>query len=114
MKAVIFDLDGCLSPANVVGPEIFESAFEAIRAANDGSVSADELDAAFSDMWRQAFDWIVHRYRFSPSMIDAGLSKLSQVEVTSAIQGYDDLHLLSQVPGQRFLVTTGFRRLQES
>jgi hypothetical protein len=32
-KALIFDLDNCLAPANAVGEELFEPAFDAIRTA---------------------------------------------------------------------------------
>jgi len=114
MKAVIFDLDNCLCPADQIGPQVYEPAFAAIRLANDGSVRESDLDAAFSDMWLHAFDWVADRYTFTPAMFAAGWRHLSQAEVLTEIQGYDDLHLLSHVPAERFLVTTGFRRLQES
>jgi FMN phosphatase YigB (HAD superfamily) len=47
-------------------------------------------------------------------MFDAGWEALSQVEVSGKLHGYGGLHLLSRVSGQRFPVTSGFRRLQES
>src|SRR5262249_46752537 len=36
------------------------------------------------------------------------------IEVTGPLQGYRDLSLLAELEVQRFLVTSGFRRLQES
>src|SRR5258705_1793731 len=37
-----------------------------------------------------------------------------QMEGTDAMYGYGDLAVLKDLPVQRFLVTSGFRRLQES
>lgn len=39
---------------------------------------------------------------------------MTHLEVTTPMQGYGDLDVLKELPVQRFLVTSGFRRLQES
>jgi putative hydrolase of the HAD superfamily len=114
MTAVIFDLDNCLCPADEVGEDLFAPAFAAIRAANDGSVTTSALTAAFDAMWRHAYDWVARTHAFTPAMCEAGWKALSQVEVTGPMHGYPDLDLLGDVPAARFLVTSGFRRLQES
>jgi putative hydrolase of the HAD superfamily len=49
IKALIFDLDNCLSAAVEVGVQLFEPAFEAIRCANRGTLTDAELNEAFSD-----------------------------------------------------------------
>lgn len=112
--AVIFDLDNCLAPATAVGEALYAPAFAAIRMANDGSVSTDALALAFKHMWTHAYDWVAERYGFTPAMRTAGGQALAGIEVTGCLAGYEDLDLLGSVPGTRFLVTTGWRRLQES
>lgn len=114
MKTVIFDLDNCLCPTTESGADLYDPAFTAIRIANDGSVADQALASAFSEMWSHAYDWVARKYCFTPAMIDAGWQALSQVEVNKPLVGYADLHLLATVPAERFLVTSGFRRLQES
>jgi putative hydrolase of the HAD superfamily len=44
----------------------------------------------------------------------AGWEVLIRLEITTPMQGYGDLDVLDQLPVLRFLVTSGFRRLQES
>ena len=44
----------------------------------------------------------------------AGWQVFRQTEVTGPMFGYGDLAVLKDLPVQRFLVTSGFRRLQES
>ena len=113
-KAIIFDLDSCLAAADEVGQQLFEPAFTAIRAANDGSVRAEKLQAAFSECWRVAFDAVAQKYGFTTAMRDAGWQEFRKTEVNQPMFGYSDLALLKELPARLFLVTSGFRRLQES
>jgi FMN phosphatase YigB (HAD superfamily) len=114
IKAIIFDLDNCLSPAVEVGARLFEPAFEAIRRANRGTLTDAELKEAFSDCWRHPLDFVATRHRFSKEMLDAGWDVFAQIGVEVPMRGYPDLDVLAELPVQRFLVTSGFRRLQES
>lgn len=114
IKAVIFDLDSCLTAANEVGDALFAPAFQAIRAANHGAVLEDRLKAAFADCWRFPFDSVAAKYGFSAAMRQAGFDAFRNTEVTQPMHGYGDLAVLSEIPAKLFLVTSGFRRLQES
>ena len=114
INALIFDLDNCLAAAREVGEELYHPAFEAIGQANRGAVAPEALDKAFEDIWRHSLDWVAARYAFSREMISAGWSVFSRLEVDRKLKGYGDLPLLSELSAKRFLVTSGFRRLQES
>jgi putative hydrolase of the HAD superfamily len=114
IKAMIFDLDCCLAAANEVGDQLFEPAFQAIREANRGSVPESKLASAFADCWRFPFDAVAEKYGFSPEMRAAGFKVLSKMEVREPMRGYGDLDALGELPVKLFLVTSGFRRLQES
>jgi putative hydrolase of the HAD superfamily len=114
IKALIFDLDSCLAAADEAGENLFAPAFQAIRLANHDAVSEDQLRAAFKDCWRFPFDLIAEKYGFSPAMRAAGFAAFKNIEVRQALHGYGDLHELAQLPAKLFLVTSGFRRLQES
>jgi FMN phosphatase YigB (HAD superfamily) len=114
VRALIFDLDNCLAAAREVGEELYHSAFEAIRQANRGAVAPEAMGKAFEDIWRHPLDWVAARYAFSQEMIAAGRRAFSTLEVDRKLKGYGDLSVLSELPAKRFLVTSGFRRLQES
>lgn len=114
IKAIIFDLDSCLAAADEVGQQLYAPVFAAIRAANDGTVSEEALKLAFSDCWRVAFDAVADQYGFTPAMRAAGWQAFRNVEITTPMQGYDDLAVVRELSVLRFLVTSGFRRLQES
>ena len=114
IKTAIFDLDSCLAAADEVGQELFAPAFAAIRVANDGNVPEEKLQAAFSECWRIAFDAVADKYGFTGPMRAAGWRVFRETEVAGPMHGYEDLAVLKELPVQRFLVTSGFRRLQES
>ena len=109
----VFDLDNCLMDARAVGP-LFEPAFEAVRQANQGALSPQALDQALQACWFTAFDLVAQRHHFTPAMRAAGWRQFSQMEATAPLQGYADIGLLPRIPLRRYLVTSGFRRLQDS
>lgn len=114
IAAIIFDLDNCLAPADAVGRDFFQPAFDAIRRANNGRLSEPALQRAFADIWRHALDWVAATHDFSGEMLSAGWDEFVKMEIRRPLSGYDDLPMLGELPAKRFLVTSGFRRLQES
>lgn len=85
-----------------------------MRAANHGALSPDELDRAFRDCWVHAFDVVADRHGFTGAMRAAGARAFTRIEVHGPMHGYGDLDVLPRLGDRRFLVTSGFRRLQES
>lgn len=114
IRAAIFDLDNCLAAADEAGEALFAPAFAAIRVANHGRLSKDELRRAFADMWRHALDHVAREHDFSDEMLQAGRRAFATIEVKEPLRGYADLWEIEKLPLERFLVTSGFRRLQES
>jgi putative hydrolase of the HAD superfamily len=114
IKALIFDLDNCLAPANEVGEEFYQPAFEAMRNANLGVLSEAVLGEAFAACWRHPLDWVADQYGFSSAILSAGWQAFAALEISEPMVGYGDLAVLAELPASRFLVTSGFRRLQQS
>ena len=114
LSSIIFDLDNCLAAADEAGEALFAPAFDAIRAASKGHLSEPELSAAFTDCWRMALDVVAREHDFSDEMLRAGWKTFRGIEVKQPLRGYPDLPEIAKLPLARFLVTSGFRRLQES
>lgn len=109
----IFDLDNCLIDARSVGP-LFEPAFDAVRQANQGALAPAMLEEALNQCWYTAFDLVADRYGFTPAMRAAGWQAFCRMQVHTAPEGYPDLDVVPSIPLRRYLVTSGFRRLQNS
>lgn len=113
-QAVILDLDNCICDAREPGADLFAPAFEAICGANDGRVSDEQLQAAFGECWFTSFDLVARRHGFSQEMYDAGFAVFSRLEGQKPLFGYPDVPVLQGLAIDKYLVTTGFRRLQDS
>jgi putative hydrolase of the HAD superfamily len=114
IKALIFDLDNCLAAANEVGEDLFKPAFEAMTKANRGTLTDESLAEAFQECWRHPLDFVAKKFGFSQEMLTAGWQVFSRTRVATPMGGYGDLAVLRQLPFDLYLVTSGFRGLQES
>jgi len=114
INTIIFDLDNCLAAADEVGRDLLEPMFIAIRRANRGLLSAPVLEQALAECWRSSLDAVANDYGFSDDMLAAGWKAARRLSVTGPMHGYPDLKVLAELPATLFLVTTGFRSLQES
>jgi len=114
VPSVIFDLDYCLCAGDEVGVMLYEPVFASIRRANAGALTKAALAEAFAACMRFPFDVVAERFQFSADMYRAGLQGFETTEVASPMHGYPDLHVLRDLRIRRFLVTSGFPRLQQS
>jgi FMN phosphatase YigB (HAD superfamily) len=114
MRGIIFDLDNCLAPADEVGRQLLEPVFAAVRAAHDGTLAPDALEAALEECWFHPLDVVAAKHGFSDAMRAAGWRAYREVEVREPMHGYGDLGLLPELGELRFLVTSGVQCLQES
>ena len=106
--------DRDLRLADEVGRGLLEPVFDAIRRTNKGKLSDEALAQAFEACWRHPLDWVAREYGFSDEMLAAGWEVAARTEVEAPMQGYPDLGALAELPAMLFLVTSGFRRLQDS
>jgi len=113
-RVLIFDLDNCLCPATAVGEALFAPAFDVIRRAGAGVLTPEALQDALADCWQHALDWVAAHHGFSEAMYVAARDAFRTLEVSGPLVGYPDIEVVRHLPGQRHLVTSGFRRLQAS
>lgn len=113
-SSIIFDLDNCLCAADEVGQGFHAPVFAAIRRCNEGALTDAALSEAFADCMRFPFDEVAEKFGFTRAMRDAGLRVLESLEVVTPMHGYGDLHVLRELQARRFLVTSGFVKLQRS
>jgi FMN phosphatase YigB (HAD superfamily) len=112
--AVIYDLDETILPARAVPDKTFDTLFDAIRDANQGTVHEDKLEEALKAMRRISVDVVAQDYGFSEAMNEAAKQALLHTKYEFELYTYDDFPILKTIPGKRFLVTTGVPNLQQA
>ena len=87
IRAIIFDLDNCLSAADELGKGFLEPVFDAIRRVNRGRFSDQALAEGFSDCWRHPLDFVAKKHGFTEDMLAAGWSASVRLEVATPMRG---------------------------
>jgi putative hydrolase of the HAD superfamily len=111
----VFDLDHTLFDPHTLPRAMFDELEARVRAAAVGHVSATVLDAALADAWRLPFDRVMAQYQLPKVVRTVWEESACALRVTQPLSPYSDVPpILEQLALRRFLLTTGFRQLQES
>ena len=116
IRTLICDLDNTLFPARTVPRAAVEPALDRVRLANRTGprISDARLDEALEACWDRAFDEVARLYDLPEALCHAWEMAATELEVTAPLELYADVDVLWSLPLRRFLVTTGYRRFQES
>jgi putative hydrolase of the HAD superfamily len=110
-KAFIYDLDNTIYAVSTIGAELFASLFALIQ---ESGAYAGPFDKIRDDIMRKPFQVVARQYHFSQELTQKGIGLLQDLTYEGDIKPYRDYPEIRTIPGDRFLVTTGFRKLQES
>lgn len=110
-KAIIFDLDNTIYPVASIGEKLFDGLFKLIEKDNNFQGSIEDVKDAIQ---RKPFQDVARDFQFSDDLTKAGLELLSDIEYNDVIKPFDDYLLTKQLDYLKFLVTKGFKKLQES
>ncbi|MBS1525878.1 MAG: HAD family hydrolase [Bacteroidetes bacterium] len=117
MKTVlIFDLDNTIYPVSSIADNLFAGLFRLLDE-HAGTINANDQDiiAKIKDeMTRRPFQYIADKYGLNDEIRNAMENELRTMSYDLPMQPFDDYHSLRQIPFDKFLVTTGYQKLQYS
>lgn len=110
-KAIIFDLDNTIYPVKSIGPALFDSLFKLVKS-DEGHVA--EIEHIKADLMRRPFQVVAVDYQFSEVLVAKATHLLKHLAYDHPIEPYSDYHFTKSLHIDKFLVTTGFKKLQQS
>ena len=110
-KALILDLDNTIYSVRTIGDELFAPLFDLIM--QDGNHEQD-LEKIKSETMRRPFQWVAKKYRFSDELTTKGTNILKTLAYNRKIEPFTDYSFVRSLPVDRFLVTMGFLKMQQS
>jgi putative hydrolase of the HAD superfamily len=110
-KAIILDLDNTIYPVSSIGDLLFKSLFSLILES--GEYSGDFNQIRFEIM-RRPFQYIADEFSFSENLKAACFNLLSNLTYDEKMQPFEGYETLLTIPCRRFLVTTGYTKMQHS
>lgn len=110
-KAIIFDLDNTLYAVSSIAGELFAPLFQLF--AESGEVD-DRLQLVKQDIMRKPYQWVAAKHGFSNDLTKKGLDLLRNATYGGPIEPFADYAAARDLPVAKFLVTSGFRSMQQS
>ena len=110
-KAIIFDLDNTIYAVQSIGEALFHPLFKLIL---HDSQHLPDIDKIKADIMRRPFLHVARDFRFSKELIEQATHHLQHHVCLYPLDPYPDYHFTTQLNLDKFLVTTGFQKLQQS
>lgn len=110
-KAIIFDLDNTIYPVPSIGDKLFASLFQMIEELHP---QKEQMDDIRFEIMRKPFQLVARDFGFSEDLANKGIEHLKNTAYEGEINYFEDYPEILKLGVDRFLVTTGFRKLQDS
>lgn len=111
VKALILDLDNTIYPVPSIGPKLFKDLFTLIEQS--GAYRGD-LALIKADIMRRPMQWVAKEYQFSEQLTQECLDLLENLTYNGPIEAFPDYEYVRKLPCKKYLVTTGFAKMQHS
>src|SRR6201991_3308671 len=115
-RALILDLDNTIYPVSSIADNLFAELFktldgyaELINADDD-----DKINKIKDEMTRRPFHHIADEYNLSNEITESMVNVLKNMTYDLPMQPFEDYAHIRSIPLDKFLVTTGFVKLQYS
>jgi len=112
-QALILDLDNTIYPVSSIADDLFKSLFDLLDQNLDGK-SYEHVEAAKDDLTRRHFHLVANKFNFGDELTAKGIDLLKNTAYELPMQPFEDYHHIKTVNLPKFLVTTGFTKLQWS
>ena len=110
-KAIIFDLDNTIFPVPQIGHKLFAPLFTLIE--EEGSHTND-LEKIKDAVMRTPFQKVAKDHGFSEDLTRKSIELLKELAHNGAIEPFADFDQVRSLPVDKFVVTTGFTKMQQS
>jgi len=110
-KAMIYDMDNTLFPVSDIGHELFEPLFAKIE---ESGKYTGQLAKIKKDLMRKPYQEVAKTYEFDEELRREGHNILTDLTYDKEIKLFEDYPAILELPGDRYLVTTGYEKMQNS
>ncbi|HEY4326794.1 MAG TPA: HAD family hydrolase [Mucilaginibacter sp.] len=112
-KALILDLDNTIYPVSSIADHLFDVLFSLIDQNADG-LNYEDLMGAKDELTRKPYHLVADKYKFSPDLKNRGIELLNNITYDLPMETFAEYQYVKSIPLEKFLVTTGFSKLQWS
>lgn len=111
VDAMIVDFDNTIISTPEIGYELFDPLFQLLAHEN---IQLNALPAFKEEVMRIPFQKLANKYQFPDEVVEKATALLRELTYDKPIATYPDYTDLMKIECDKFLVTTGFTKMQES
>jgi putative hydrolase of the HAD superfamily len=112
-RALILDLDNTIYPVNSIADKLFKELFDLID--NDlGEQDKQAANKAKEELTRRPYQQVADEFGFSEELKSKGTELLRNLTYDEPMQAYKEYEDIRSIDIDKYLVTTGFTKLQLS
>ena len=112
-RALILDLDNTIYPVSSIADKLFGPLFKLIDEEL-GEEDSQAAEKAKHELTRRPYQHVADEYGFSEELKAKGTELLRNCTYEEPMQAYAEYNDIRTIPIDKFLVTTGFTKLQMS
>jgi putative hydrolase of the HAD superfamily len=112
-RALIFDLDNTIYPVSSIAGNLFNDLFALIDEKAEHLSAADKA-LAKDELTRRPYHFVADKFNFGAELKNEGNTMLKNFSYDQPMTAFEDYHDLKELPHTKFLVTTGYSKLQWS
>ncbi|WP_423146105.1 HAD family hydrolase [Rubrolithibacter danxiaensis] len=113
MLTLILDLDNTIYPVSSIADELFSPLFS-LLADSRFKLEHSVIDDAKQDIMRIPFQKVSAKYNFPHQLTEEAMTLLRNAVFEKKMTYYDDYNFIRELKARKFLLTTGFLKLQQS
>lgn len=110
-SALIFDLDNTIYPVHSIAHKLFKSLFAHIGQSGEFKGNFEEI---VTEIQRTPFEKVAEMFSFSQKLFNECVNLLVDLSYNEAMYFFEDYKIARRLPQRKFLVTSGFTKLQNS
>lgn len=110
-KAIIYDLDNTIYSVKSIGEELLAPLFDLIVSTTEHN---KEMSQIRKELMGIPFQKVAAKHGFSKELIQKSNQLLRDLTYKGGIQPFEDYEKIKEIPGDRYLVTMGFTKMQWS
>lgn len=113
IKGIILDLDNCIFDTRSLGDGTIGAVLEVLHSSDLSGQLKKEINDA---LWTDSLDIVIERFQVPQEIAEKMREAYRQIEIPEnrEVRTYGDETCIKSLPVKRILVTTGYRRFQES
>ena len=111
IKAIIFDLDMCILNTHTLTGPFFQPVLDSLHNSN---LSPELKEKINYQLWTTSLDDVMEMFSVPEDIAERMRDAYRQIEVPDGIKTFGDEDSIKDLPVKKILVTTGYRKFQES